>query len=424
MSLSPDRIKKDFPIFDRHPDLVYLDNAATTQKPASVIEAVSNYYSTVNSNVHRGVYRISEEATEQFEAARNKISRFIGSRTAKSIVFTRNTTEAINLLSYTLRRNLHKGDEILLTEMEHHSNLIPWYFLEGSGVKIKFTRMKDDFTLDMEDFGEKITKNTKIAAFTHVSNVLGTINDVREMSRICKEKGVTSIVDGAQSAPHLPVDVSAIGCDFFAFSGHKMLGPAGVGVLYGLPDLLEELPPFLGGGEMISDVSYSKATWAEPPWKFEAGTQNVEGAIGLSAALDYINSIGIGNVMNHEKEIIRYMMERLSEVPDLMQFGPPDPEKRLAVLSFNLGKVEPFRMTDALQGNNVSISHSVHPHDVASFLDRSGLAVRSGHHCAMPLMERMGTAATARASAYIYNGRSDVDLLVDAIIDCKKALAR
>ncbi len=423
MRVNPEKLKKDFPIFSNNPDLVYLDNAATTQKPSSVIQAVSDYYSTVNSNVHRGVYRISEEATEMYEGSRKKVSEFIGARESSEIVFVRNTTEAINLLSYTIGRKLKKGDEILLTEMEHHSNLIPWYFLREAGIVIRFARTKDDFTLDYEDFQNKLNAKTAIASFTQVSNVLGTINDVRNLSSMCRDNGTISIVDGAQSVPHLPVDVSKIGCDYLAFSGHKMLAPAGIGVLYGRRELLDEMHPFLGGGEMIGEVSYNSATWADVPWKFEAGTQNVEGAVGLSAAIDYLKALGMESIQKHERSVMDHIFKVMNSIEGLRQFGPLDLGKRAGVFSFNIGDVKPFDLLNQAS-TKFAISHSIHPHDVAAFLDRSNIAVRSGHDCAMPLMERIGVSSTARISPYIYNDEAELDLFFEALSRCKKELAR
>ncbi len=423
MRVNPEKLKKDFTIFSNNPDLVYLDNAATTQKPSSVIQAVSNYYSTVNSNVHRGVYRISEEATEMYEGSRKKVSEFIGAREPSEIVFVRNTTEAINLLSYTIGKKLKKGDEILLTEMEHHSNLIPWYFLREAGIVIRFARIKEDFTLDYEDFQNKLNSKTAIASFTQVSNVLGTINDVRSLSSICRDNGTISIVDGAQSVPHFPVDVSKIGCDYLAFSGHKMLAPAGIGVLYGRRELLDEMHPFLGGGEMIGEVSYNSATWAEVPWKFEAGTQNVEGAVGLSAAIDYLKALGMESIRNHERSIMDHIFKVMNSIEGLRQFGPLDLGKRAGVFSFNIGDVKPFDLLNQAS-TKFAISHSIHPHDVAAFLDRSNIAVRSGHHCAMPLMGRIGVSSTARISPYIYNDEAELDLFFEALSKCKKEMER
>lgn len=423
MSVNPEQLKKDFPIFSNNPDLIYLDNAATTQKPSSVIKAVSDYYSTVNSNVHRGVYKISEEATEMYEGSRKKVSEFIGAREPAEIVFVRNTTEAINLLSYTLGRKLKKGDEILLTEMEHHSNLIPWYFLRERGIEVKFAKMKEDFTLDYEDFQGKLNSRTAIASFTQVSNVLGTINDVRQLSNMCRENSTMSIVDAAQSVPHMPVDAKAIGCDFLAFSGHKMLAPAGIGVLYGCKDLLDKMHPFLGGGEMIGEVDYNGATYADIPWKFEAGTQNVEGAVGLSAAIDYLKAIGMSSIRAHERSMIDHIFKIMNSIGDLRQFGPLDSGKRGGVFSFNIGDVKPFDLLDQ-SNTKFAVSHSIHPHDVAAFLDRNSIAVRSGHHCAMPLMGRMGVSSTARISPYIYNDERELDLFFDALSNCRKEMAR
>ena len=424
MSLIPEKIRNDFPIFRNNPELIYLDNAATTQKPDSVVKSIVNYYENFYSNVHRGVYRISEEATSMYESARKNVSAFIGSRDQSSIVFTRNTTESINLLSYTIGRKLKKGDRILLTEMEHHSNIIPWYFLKEAGIKIDFARVKEDFTLDYEDFAAKLLPETRIASFTHVSNVLGTINNVRELTKMCHENSTIAVVDGAQSVPHMKVDVEKIDCDFLAFSGHKMLGPSGIGVLYGKEDLLKEMEPFQGGGEMIREVDYTNATWNDIPWKFEAGTQNVEGAIGLSSAIDYLKHLGMDNVMDHEKRLIEHLITRTNEIDNLISFGPLDVEKRGAVFSFNIGDVMSYSLVEAAIRKNIKISESIHPHDVASFMDHKNIAVRSGHHCAMPLMGRLGVAATARASPYIYNKISELDLFMDSIRDCTKKMIR
>ena len=424
MSLIPEKIRKDFPIFRNNPELIYLDNAATTQKPDSVVRSIVNYYENFYSNVHRGVYRISEEATSMYESARKNVSDFIGSGGASNIVYTRNTTESINLLSYTIGRKLKKGDRILLTEMEHHSNIIPWYFLKEAGIKIDFAKVKDDFTLDYEDFANKLSPETKIASFTHVSNVLGTINDVRELTSMCHENSTIAIVDAAQSVPHMKVDVRKIDCDFLAFSGHKMLGPSGIGVLYGKEDLLKEMSPFLGGGEMIREVDYTNATWNDIPWKFEAGTQNVEGAIGLSSAIDYLKKLGMENVMDHERSLIKHLFSRSSEMDNLISFGPLDLKKRAAVFSFNIGDVISYSLVEAAIKKNIKISESIHPHDVAAFMDHKNIAVRSGHHCAMPLMGRLGVAATARASPYIYNTISELDLFVDSIRDCSREMKR
>lgn len=418
--LIPTEIKKDFPIFRRNPDLIYFDNAATTQKPEAVIHSITEYYETVNSNVHRGVYRISEEATELYEGCRKNISSFIGGKKPSELVFLRNTTEALNLLAYVLGRTLKKGDEVLLTEMEHHSNIVPWYFLKEKGVKVKFARITDDYKLDLEDFNSKLTSNTRIASFVHISNVLGTINEVKEMSKLCGENDTLSIIDGAQSVPHMKVDVRDIGCDFMAFSGHKMLGPAGIGALYGRLELLEEMEPFLAGGEMIREVSYESATYNDVPWKFEAGTQNVEGAVGFSAAVDYLRKIGMENIRNHEKSQMKKILDAASSISRLQSFGPQDLEHRGAVFSFNLGQVSTFDVVKKAAQDNITLSRSLHPHDLAAFLDTSGIAVRSGHHCAMPLMSRLGTAATARVSPYIYNSESDIDKLFDSLQKCER----
>lgn len=415
-------IRKDFPIF-RNRNLVYLDNAATTQKPEQVIEAISSYYSHTYSNVHRGVYKISEEATELYENARKNIAGFIGLRDPESLIFLRNTTEAINLLSYSLSHDLHTGDEVLLTQMEHHSNIVPWQFLEEKGVKLKFASIDSNGLLDMDDFYSRVNSRTRIISLCHVSNVLGTINPVSEICSFARDRGIISIVDGAQSVPHMPVDVHEIGADFYAFSGHKMLGPSGIGGLAGNPEMLRKMHPFLGGGEMISSVTFQNSTYADIPMKFEAGTQNVEGAIGLSSAVDYLRRLGMDEIRKHEKDLIGYILklERESGPGELISFGPEDPELRGGVYTFNLGSVPAFDLNRLLSSRNVTIGRSVHPHDLAAELDRHDIAIRSGHHCAMPLMGILDQAATARASFYIYNGREDADLLMETLSQVREA---
>lgn len=407
------KIREDFPILKRKINgkrAVYLDSTATSQKPRAVINAIVNYYENFNANVHRGIYRLSEEATDLYEKSRENIGRFIGAR-SDSIVFVRNTTEALNLISYSYGRFLNEGDEILTTIMEHHSNIVPWQFLGRKGVKLVFTDINEDGTLNIDDFINKIGKRTKIVTVTHVSNVLGTINDVRELSKIAHDHGAIFIVDGAQSVPHMPVDVEKIGADFLAFSGHKMLGPMGIGVLYGKRDLLESMDPFMGGGEMISEVHTYGSTWADVPLKFEAGTPNVEGAVGLSAAVDYLRSIGMEEVRNHEKGLVSYSLERLGEINEINIYGPRDPEKRGGVISFNFRNIRSERISEHLRKEGIMI----HPHDVATILDMDSVMVRSGHHCAQPLMERLNIPASSRASFYIYNDRDDVDTLFDAL---------
>jgi len=414
-------IRKDFPILERKFNgkrMIYLDSTATSQKPIQMIEAISDYYKKYNANVHRGIYGLSEEATDLYEKSRKNISSFINSRNAESIVFVRNTTEALNLLSYSLGKKLKKGDEIVTTVMEHHSNIVPWQFLQENGIKIKFVDINEDGTLRMEQFSELITKRTKIVSVTHVSNVLGTINDVKYIGKIAHENDSYFIVDGAQSVPHMPVDVNSIDCDFLAFSGHKMLGPMGIGVLYGKKEILDEMDPFMGGGEMINEVHLSGATWAEVPLKFEAGTPNVEGAVGLSAAVDYLKKLGMDNVREHEKELVKYAMDRLENFDDIILYGPRNPEIKGGVIAFNFKNVKNAKIAKALMDEGIMI----HPHDVASILDIDAVMVRSGHHCAQPLMERLGVPATSRASFYIYNDRDDIDEFIRALVNVKKVL--
>ncbi len=422
--LDPVRVAKDFPILSKG-DLTYLDSAATTQKPVQVVDAIEDYYYSCNSNVHRGIYRISEEATERYEKARENISQFVGSRDPAGTVFVRNTTEAINLLSYTLGRQLKAGDEIVLSVMEHHSNMVPWQFLREKGVVIRYADIDSEGRLDPEDLKSKIGRKTRIVSLTHVSNVLGTVNPVSELAKMAHEASSLFIVDGAQSVPHMPLDVKSIDCDFMAFSGHKMLGPAGIGVLYGKPELLMRLPPFMGGGDMIREVRLDGATWNDLPYKFEAGTPNIEGAIGLSAAVDYLRNLGMDNVRRHEMELMDYVMKRAGEIEDLTYYGPRDPKVHGGVFSFNIGQIPAFDLESELNSRHLKISsQELHPHDISSYLDQSGIAVRAGHHCAMPLMTRLGVQATSRASFYVYNSRDDADKLFIALENAKKAFAR
>ncbi len=417
------RVKQNFPIFSVN-KLIYLDNAATTQKPNQVIDAVSDYYRTSYSNVHRGVYRISEEATEAYEKSRENIASFVGRKEPESMVFVRNTTEALNLLSYSLSHDLKAGDEILLTQMEHHSNIVPWQFLVEKGVKLRYASITEDGRLDLDDFYSKVSGKTRIISLCHVSNVLGTINPVREVCNYARDRNIISIVDGAQSVPHMPVDVDSIGSDFYAFSGHKMLGPSGIGGLIGNTDMLGRMHPFMGGGEMISSVSFQESSYAEVPMKFEAGTPNVEGAIGLSAAVDYLRKLGMDQVRKHEREMISYTLklEEESGPREIISFGPKDPEIRGGVYTFNLGNVPAFNMERMLESRNISIGTSVHPHDLAAELDSMDIAIRSGHHCAMPLMGILDQAATARASFYVYNGREDADAFMNALSKVREAM--
>jgi len=382
--------------------LVYLDNAATSQKPKAVIDAIDRYYREYNANVHRGIHRLSEEATVAFEQSREEFARFIGARTAKEIIFVRNATEALNLVALSwARANLKSGDRILLTEMEHHSNIVPWQMLaKEKGLRIDYVEIRDDGILNWENFERLINENPKVLSLAHVSNALGTINPVKQMAREAHKVGATVIVDAAQSVPHMPVDVADLECDFMAASGHKMLAPTGIGMLYGRQDLLDHMEPLMGGGEMIREVHLQDARWNDLPWKFEAGTPNIEGVIGLGAAVNYLTKLGMQNVREHEKDITRYAIERLAGVKGLILYGTKEIEKRGAVISFNLG--------------------DIHAHDLATVLDTQGIAIRSGQHCAQPLMERLKVPATSRASFYIYNTRREVDILVRALEKARK----
>lgn len=409
MVLNVEAVRSDFPIFRRTvrgKRLIYLDSAATSQKPQCVIDAEREFYERYNANVHRGAYLIAEEATAAYESAREKVAKFINAPNKDCIVFTRGTTEAINLVAYSWGlANLREGDEILLTEMEHHSNIVPWQLIaERTGAKIKVVPITDDGLLDMDAFERLLTERVKIVAVTHVSNVLGTINPVHEICRKAHEVGAMVLVDGAQAAPHLPVDVQAIGCDFYALSGHKMCGPTGVGALYGRKELLEAMPPFLGGGEMIRTVTFERTTFNDVPYKFEAGTPPIAQAVGLGVAVDYLTKIGIERIRAHEVELVTYALERLREIDDITIYGAAPPEQRGGVIAFNIGKI--------------------HPHDLATFLDTHGICIRAGHHCAQPLMRRLNVAATARASFYLYNTPDEIDALVEALQQAVKFFGR
>src|SRR5512143_831512 len=397
--------RADFPILDRavRPGvpLVYLDSAATSQKPRVVIEAMDNYYRRSNANVHRGIHLLAEEATALYEGARQKVARFIHATSTKEVIFTRNTTEAINLVAYSWgRANIHAGDGIVLTEMEHHSNLVPWQILAAErGATLHIIPVTEDGQLDLSTLDDILARKPKLLAFTHMSNVLGTINPVRAIADRAHAAGAVVLVDGAQSAPHLPVDVQALGADFFAFSGHKMCGPTGIGVLWGRQAILDEMPPFLGGGEMIKRVYLREFKANDLPHKFEAGTPAIAEAAGLGAAVDYLLGIGMAAIQAHEQEIITYALERLEEIPGLKVYGPPAEKK---------GGVAAFSLPEA------------HPHDIAQVLDRDGIAVRAGHHCAMPLHDRYQLPATTRASFYLYTTAGDVDKLVTGLYKVKK----
>jgi cysteine desulfurase/selenocysteine lyase len=388
-------LKKDFPIFSywasRGKPLIYLDSAATTQKPQHVIDVLDEYYSCFNANVHRGAYELSQIATDMYEESRTKVARFINAPKPESLIFTRNTTESINLVAYAWGlNNLHEGDEIILTEMEHHSNLVPWHIISRhTGAVLKFIRLRDDFQLDLDSLRQNLNSKTKIVSVVHVSNVLGTINPVKEIARLAHEAGAICVIDGAQGVPHMPVDVKEIDCDFYAFSGHKMCGPTGIGGLYGRYELLEKMEPFLGGGEMINEVYPTTSNYAKPPHKFEAGTPNIAGAVGLKAAVEYLETIGMQNVREHEAKLGDYAAQRLADIDGIHIFRPA--KDGTGVISL------------AIDG--------AHPHDISSILDMEGIAIRAGHHCAQPLMRTLHVQATARASFYIYNDESDIEAL-------------
>jgi cysteine desulfurase/selenocysteine lyase len=394
-------IRQDFPIMSRlihNKPLTYLDSTATSQKPAIVIDTLADFYRTTNANVHRGIYTLSEESTYAYESSRAKVAKFIGSPSADQIIFTRNTTESLNLVAYTWgRQNVSEGDEILITIMEHHSNIIPWMMLcDEVGATLKYIPITDQGELDLSNIDSLITPRTKIVSLTQMSNVLGTINPVEKIISKAKEKGALTIIDGAQGAPHLPVNVEELDVDIYAFSAHKMLGPTGIGILYGKSDILNTINPFLGGGEMISEVYEDRFTWKESPWKFEAGTPNFADAIAFGAAIDYLTDIGMDEVRLHEIEITGYALEEIRKIDKGIKiFGPDDLSIRGGVISFYHDKV--------------------HPHDIAQVMDWEGVQIRAGHHCAQPLMRRLGVPATARASFYIYNTEEDVDRFVQAL---------
>ncbi|MDQ6796371.1 MAG: cysteine desulfurase [Chloroflexota bacterium] len=407
--MDADAIRAEFPILQTkvngHP-LVYLDSASTSQKPEVVIEAVDEYYRAYNANVHRGIYTIGERATAAYEQARASVARFINAPDAHEVVFTRNATEAINLVAYSWgRRNIARGDAIVLTEMEHHANLVPWQLLvQEKDADLEFIAITDDGLLRLDVFEVLLRLKPKLVAFTHVSNTLGTINPVAQMVEMAHAAGALVLVDGAQAVPHVPVDVQALGADFYVFSGHKMLAPTGSGALWARRELLESMPPFLAGGEMIREVHLRRSEWNDIPWKFEAGTPDIGAAIGMGAAADYLMTLGMGRVREHERDLLEYTLDVLpKELPDLQLYGLLDPNLRGGVVPFNVP--------------------GVHPHDVAQVLDRFGIAVRAGHHCTMPLHERLDLAATARASFNVYSTRADVDALVAGLREVEKLFA-
>ncbi len=394
-----DNIRKDFPILSRKINgklLVYLDSAATSQKPIAVINALKEFYEKHNANVHRAVHTLSQEATELYDGARQKIASFVNAD-FEEIIFTKNATESINLILYGwAAKNMKAGDEIISTVMEHHSNIVPWQSLQKNGIKLKFVDIDEDGNLNLDQYENLLTSKTKLATFTHVSNVLGTINPVKKMVKMAHDHGALALVDGAQSVPHMPVDVHDLDCDFLVFSGHKMLGPTGIGCLYGKRKILDEMDTFLLGSDMIKEVKLHETTFREAPWKFEPGTPNFADAFALGVAVDYLNGIGMKNVQQHEQEIAKYALKEMS-IDGLTIYGP---KERSGVISFNLG--------------------DIHSHDISSLLDGDGIAVRSGHHCAQPLMTRLGIASAARASFYIYNTKKEVDALVSSLERAKK----
>lgn len=395
-------IRQDFPILDQlihGKPLVYLDSAATSHKPQAVMEALTEFYSRDNANVHRAIHTLGERATVRYEEARQKVAHFIGAAHPRQVIFVKNTTEAINLVANSWSKHINPGDELLLTPMEHHSNLIPWQQVASrKGAKLVFMPLRGDGTVDLEQLPKVLTRKTRLVSITHVSNVLGVINPVREIISAAHQVGARVLVDGAQSVPHMPIDVTALDCDFLAFSGHKMCGPMGIGVLYGKPEVLEEMEPFMFGGEMIASVSLEKADWKETPWRFEAGTPNVAGAVGLAAAIDYLTKQGMESVHAHEMHITRYALEALGDIPEVTIYGPRQP--RGGLVTFNLG--------------------DIHPHDVATVLDQEGVAVRAGHHCCQPLMKWLDVPATVRASFYIYTTQEEIDKLVCALKKTKE----
>lgn len=399
------QLRMDFPILNQevngHP-LVYLDSAATSQKPTSVIEVLKRYYEQDNSNVHRGVHTLGSRATEAYELAREKVAHFINAKSSAQVVFTRGTTESLNMIAYGFARTrLKAGDEIVLPPSEHHSNLIPWQQVARvTGATLKYLPLQPDGTIRLEDVREAVTNNTKIVTMAQVSNVLGTIHPVKEVAQIAHSFGAVMIVDGAQSVPHMPVDVQDLDCDFLAFSGHKMCGPTGVGVLYGKRQWLDEMEPTYFGGEMIDVVELHESSWKETPWKFEGGTPIIAGAIGLGAAVDYLTKVGMENIRSHDRKLTAYALEKLKSIPEMVIFGPDNADIRGGSVTFNLG--------------------AIHPHDVSTVLDSQGIAIRAGHHCAQPLMRMYHVAATARASFYFYNSESDIDALTKALLSAKE----
>jgi len=406
-ALSVEKIRADFPILNRKMSggkpLVYLDNAATSQKPLAVIDAIHDYYMNYNSNIHRAVHQLGEEATIAFERTREKVAKFINARSTEEIIFTRNATEALNLIAYSWgRTNVKKGDKIVITEMEHHSNIVPWQILASEkGAKLEYIGVDDDGYLKIHEYKSHLDSNkVKLVSVTHMSNVLGTIVPVNDIIKMSHEKGIPVLIDGAQSVPHMTVDVQKMDCDFMAFSAHKMLGPTGVGILYVKRDILEKMPPFIGGGDMIKEVHKYETRYNDLPFKFEGGTPNIADVIGFAAAIDYLTDLGMDRVREHEIELTKYAIDRISGVKGVTLYGPRNTDDRGGVVSFNIG--------------------DIHPHDLATIMNDHGVAIRSGHHCAQVLMERLDVAATSRASFYIYNTKEEIDTFIGALEEARR----
>jgi len=394
--LDVNQIRNDFPIFRKKDgDFIYLDSASTSQKPESVIESVSSYYNSYAANIHRALYEIGEKATDRYESVREKVKRFINVPDSHVVIFTRSTTESINLIAYAWgTKTLAKDDQILITEMEHHSNIVPWQLLSSrSKASLNYIPIKKDGTLELEELKKNISSKTKLVSVSHQSNVFGTINPINDIIDEAKKIGAITVVDGAQAVPHMKIDIKELDCDFYAFSGHKMLGPTGVGVLVARKNILEGMDPFMGGGEMINTVKMDESTWNEVPWKFEAGTPNIAQVIGLGASIDYIENIGINMIHQHEQELLHYGLEILSQNENITLYGKA--KKRGGVIPFNV--------------------KNIHPHDLAKFLDTDGICIRAGHHCAQPIMNKLGISATARASFYLYNTKEDIESLAESI---------
>ncbi|HET6730307.1 MAG TPA: cysteine desulfurase [Nitrososphaeraceae archaeon] len=406
-ALDIEKIRKDFPILERRIKgghrLIYLDNAATTQKPKVVIDAITNYYTSYNSNIHRAVHQLAEEATSAYEEVRQKVAKLINAQSVEEIVFTKNATESINLVANSwAKQKLTKGDKVLTSEIEHHSNIVPWQLIAGEvGASVSYLNVRDDGLIDLDGYPSHLSDpSLKLVSISQMSNVLGSILPVRDMIKLAHERNIPVMIDAAQSVPHMKVDVQDLDCDFMAFSAHKMLGPTGVGILFAKRELLEEMPPFIGGGDMIKEVHKDHTIFNDLPYKFEAGTPNIADVIGFGAAIDYLNDLGFKNIREHEIEITRYALERMSEVSNITIYGPKDTTERGAVISFNLG--------------------DIHPHDLATILNDFGIAMRSGHHCAQVLMERLEVSATSRVSFYLYNSKEEVNILINALENARR----